>query len=142
MTQCDSVNVKLSNSQINKLKLGIKNGTEVTLNLSSNVIGVSNDENNFPHKLLLTDRHISKLHKAFANNLSANIKLPKIQISKMVQSAGTISLSDIRSPKIKKVEEFAKNKDFLKSNQGNLKLLETGYNKRNKISSVMCLGQL
>ena len=47
--------VKLSNSQLNKLKSGIKNGREVTLNLSSNVTGDSNDENNFPHKLLLTD---------------------------------------------------------------------------------------
>ena len=47
--------VKLSNSQLNKLKSGIKNGREVTLNLSSNVTGDSNDENNFPHKVLLTD---------------------------------------------------------------------------------------
>ena len=45
----------MSNSQLNKLKPGIKNGIEVTLNLSSNVIGDSSDETNFPHKLLLTE---------------------------------------------------------------------------------------
>ena len=55
MTQYNTVNVKLSNSQINKLKSGIKNGTEVTLNLSSNLTGNSYDENNFPHRILLTD---------------------------------------------------------------------------------------
>ena len=53
MIQYNTLNVKLSNSQLNELKSGIKNGTEVTLKLSSNVVGDSNDENNFPHKLLL-----------------------------------------------------------------------------------------
>ena len=56
MTQFNSLNIKLSNSQLNKLISGIKNGTKVTLNLSSNLIGNSNDETNFPHKILLTDR--------------------------------------------------------------------------------------
>ena len=55
MTQYDKLNVKLSNSQFNKLKSTIKNGTEVTLNLSSNVDGDSNYEINFPHELLLTN---------------------------------------------------------------------------------------
>ena len=54
MTKYSTLSVKLSNSQLNKLKLDI-NGTEVTLNISSNVIGDSNNESNFPHKLLLTD---------------------------------------------------------------------------------------
>ena len=48
-------NIKLSNLQLNKLKSGIKGDTEVTLKISSNVVGDSNDENNFPHKLLLTN---------------------------------------------------------------------------------------
>ena len=51
MTHYNSVNVKLSNSQLNKLKSGIKNDTEVTLNILSNVIGDSNEETNFPYKL-------------------------------------------------------------------------------------------
>ena len=52
MSQYNTLNVKLSNSQINKLKLGVKNGTEVTLKISSNVVGDSNDQSNFPHNLL------------------------------------------------------------------------------------------
>ena len=87
MTQYDTLNVKLSNSQLNKLKQRIKNGTEVTLKLASNVVGDSNDENNFPHKLLLTNTQVSKLCKAFANDLSANIKLSKTQLHKIGQSA-------------------------------------------------------
>ena len=55
MTQYNTLNVKLSNSQINKLKSGIKNGTEVTLKISSNIVGGSNDEDNFPHNFLLTN---------------------------------------------------------------------------------------
>ena len=55
MTQHNTLNVKLSNSQLNKLKYAITNGIKVTLNLSSNVVRDSNDENNFPCKLLLTN---------------------------------------------------------------------------------------
>ena len=76
----------MSNSQLNKLKCGTKNNTEVTLKISSNVIGDSNDENNFPHKLFLTNTQISKLCKAFVNNFSANIKLAKTQLHKIGQS--------------------------------------------------------
>ena len=72
MTEYKTLNVKLSNSQLNKLKSGIKNNTEVTLKISSNVVRDSKDENNFLHKLLLTNTQVSKLHKAFANNSSAN----------------------------------------------------------------------
>ena len=83
MTQYNTLNVKLSNSQLNKLKLGIKNGTEVTLKISSDVVGDSNNENNFPQKFLLTNTQVSKLGKAFANNSSANIKLSTIQLHKI-----------------------------------------------------------
>ena len=54
MTQYNTLNIKLSNLQLNKLKSRIKNGTLVTLKISSNVAGDSNDDNNFLHKLLLT----------------------------------------------------------------------------------------
>ena len=63
MTQYNTLNVKLSNSQINKLKSEKKDGTEVTLNLSSNVIGDSNDESNFPHKLLLSNTQVSRIRQ-------------------------------------------------------------------------------
>ena len=77
MTQYNSLNVKLSNLQLNKLKSATKNETEVVLRLSSNMIG--NNETNFPHELLLTDRQVSNLRKSFANNSSADIKLSKTQ---------------------------------------------------------------
>ena len=75
MTQYNTLNVKLSNSQLNKLKCGIKNGAEVTLKISSSVLGDSYHKNNFPHKLLLTNTKVSSLRKAFSNNSLANIKL-------------------------------------------------------------------
>ena len=56
MIQYNSLNLKLSNSQINKLKSAIEDGTEVILRLSSNMIGDSDDKIDFPHKLLLTSR--------------------------------------------------------------------------------------
>ena len=59
MTQYNTLNVKLSNSKLNKLKAAIKNQTEVVLRLSSNVIG--DNETNFPYELLLTDRQVSNL---------------------------------------------------------------------------------
>ena len=88
MSQYNGLNVKLSNSQLNKLKSAIKNETEVVLRLSANMIGDSYDETNFPHKLLLTGRQVSSLHKPFANNSAADIKLSKTQLSKMIQSRG------------------------------------------------------
>ena len=54
MTQYSTLNVKLSNSQLNKLKSAIKNENEVVLRLSSNMVG--DDETNFPRKLLWTNR--------------------------------------------------------------------------------------
>ena len=64
MSQYNILNVKLFNSKLNKLKSGIKNGTEVTLKLSSNVVGHSNDENKFSDKLLLTNMQVSRFCKA------------------------------------------------------------------------------
>ena len=75
MTQYNSLNVKLSNSQLDKLKSAIKNKTKIVLRLSSNMIG--DNETNFPHTLLLSDTQVSRLCKALANHLSADIKLSK-----------------------------------------------------------------
>ena len=79
MAQYNSLNVKSSNSQLNELKSAIKNNTEVVLTLSSNMIGSSDDETNFPHKFLLTNRNL-------ANSGKTDIKLSKSQFSKMIQS--------------------------------------------------------
>ena len=89
MTQHNTLNVKLSNSQLNKLKSAIKIGTEKTLNLSSNLIGDSNNKTNFPHKLILTNKQFSKIRKGFENGLSANTKFSKTQLSKL-QTRGVI----------------------------------------------------
>ena len=88
MTQYNSLNVKLSNSQLNKLKPAIKNETEVVLRLFSYMIG--DNETNFSHKLLLTNRQVENLRRAFANHLSADIKLSKTQLSKMIHSGGIL----------------------------------------------------
>ena len=88
MTQYNILNLKLSHSQINKIKSVIKIGTEVNLKILSNIAGDSNDENNFPNKLLLTNAQVSKLCKAFANRSTANIKLSKIQLQKIRQHRG------------------------------------------------------
>ena len=88
MIQYNTLNVKLCNSQLNKLKSRIKNGTEVTLNLLSNVICNSNDEHNFPYQLLLPNTQFSRLRKAFTNNSSTNMKLSKTQLHKIETSVG------------------------------------------------------
>ena len=79
MIQYNTLNVKASDSQLNKLKSGIKNGTQVILNPPSNIVGDSNDDSNFPRKLLLTNVQVSRLRKGFANN-------SKTQLFKIVQS--------------------------------------------------------
>ena len=88
MTQYNSLNVKLPNSQLNKSKSAIRNETEEVLTLSSNMIGNSNDKVNFPQELLLTDRQVANLRKDFANSLSTDTKLWKTQLYKMIQSGG------------------------------------------------------
>ena len=86
MTQYNSLNVKLSNSQLNKLKSPTKNETDVVLRISSSMVGYSNDNINFPHELLLTNRQVANICKTFANHSSTDIKLSKTQLSKMIQS--------------------------------------------------------
>ena len=90
MTQYNALNTKSSNSQLHKLKSAIKNETEVALRLFPNMIGDSNDKTNFLHELLQTDRQVSSIRKAFANNSSTDIKFSKAQLSKMIQSGGLL----------------------------------------------------
>ena len=87
MTQYNSLNVKSA----------IKKETEVVGRLSSNMI--HDNETNFPHKLLLTNRQVSNLRKVFANNSSIDIKLSQSQLSKMIQSGGF--LGRLLSPLLK-----------------------------------------
>ena len=88
MTQYSRVNVKLSASQLNKLKSAIKNKNDVVVRLSLNKIADSNDKGSFPHELLLTNRQVSSIRKAFSNNSSVHIKFSKAHLSKMIQPGG------------------------------------------------------
>ena len=105
MTQYNSLNVKLSNSQLNKLKSAIKDETEIVLRLSSNMI--VDNENNVPYKLLLTNRQVAKICKAFANNSSTDIKLSNSQLSKMIQSG--VFLGRLLGPLLKTGLPLTKN---------------------------------
>ena len=74
MTQSNTLGVSLSNSQLNKLRPRTKNGTQVTLKLSLNMVGDLTDETNFPYKLLINDPQFSNICKTFKNGPSASIK--------------------------------------------------------------------
>ena len=83
MTQDNSVNVKLSNSQHDKSKLATKKAEKVALRLSSNMVGNTTDETNFSYRLFLNYMQASgyKFYQDFASNSSANISLSRIQIT-------------------------------------------------------------
>ena len=84
MVKYTKVNVRLSDSQLKKLKDAVSNNTGTTLRISLKMfIG-----NNLPHELLLTTRQKTKIRNAFNNNTSTDIKLSKAQINKIIQSGG------------------------------------------------------
>ena len=84
MVKYNNVNVKLSDSQINKLKTAVKNRQGLTLRINIKMF----NGNNLTHELLLTTRQKTKLRNALENNMSTDVKLPKAQISKIIQSGG------------------------------------------------------
>ena len=107
MVEYTKVNVKLSDSQIKKLKDAVKDNTETTLRISSKMF----DGNDLPHELLLTTRQKTKLRNAFNNNMSTDLKLSKTQIVKIIQSGGFLGslLSKLAGPLMKIAVPFAKN---------------------------------
>ena len=82
MVEYNTVNAKLSNLQLNKLKSTVKNKQGTTLRMNARMF----NGNNLPHELLLTTRQTTKLRNAIGNNLQTDIKLNKAQISKIIQS--------------------------------------------------------
>ena len=82
MVEYSKAIVKLTDTQLNKLKTAVKNNTGATLRMSSKMFG----RNDLPHELLLSTRQKTKLRNAFNNNMSVDIKLSKAQISKITQS--------------------------------------------------------
>ena len=84
MVEYSKVNVKLSDTQLKKLKTAVKKKTGTTLRMNLKMF----DENDLPHELLLTTRQLTKLRDAFNNNISTYLKLSKAQISKIIQYGG------------------------------------------------------
>ena len=107
MVEYNTVNAKLSDSQLNKLKSATKNKQRITLRMNARIF----NGNNLPHELLLTTRRTTKLRNAIENNISTDIKLPKAQISKIIHSGGFLGslLSRIAGPLMKIAVPFAKN---------------------------------
>ena len=107
MVEYSKVNVKLSDTQLKKLKNAVKNKTGATLRISLKMF----NGNDLPHELLLTTRQKTKLRNAFNNNMSTDLKLSKAQISKIIQSGGFLGslLSKIASPLMKIAIPLAKN---------------------------------
>ena len=106
MAEYSKVNVKLSDTQLKKLKNDVKNKTRTTLRISLKML----NWNDLPHELLLTTRQKTKLGNAFNNNMSTDLKLSKAQISKIVQSGWFLGLllSKLAAPLMKVAIPLAK----------------------------------
>ena len=78
---------------------------------TTNMVSNSNDNTNFPHELLSSNRQVANIHKAFAKNTSIDIKLSKTQLSKMIQSGGFLGnlLGKLVGPLMKVAMPLAKN---------------------------------
>ena len=107
MVEYNTINAKLSDSQLNKLKSAVKKKQGTTLRMNSRMFSA----NNLPHELLLTTRQTTKLRNVIENNMLTDIKLSKAQISKIIQSAGFLGslLSKIAGPLMKVAVPIAKN---------------------------------
>ena len=84
MVEYNTINAKLSDSQLNKLNNSVKNRQGTTLRMNARMF----NGNNLPHELLLTTRQTTKLRNAIENNMSTDIKLSEARISKIIQSGG------------------------------------------------------
>ena len=107
MAEYSTVNAKLSDSQLNKLKSAVKNKQGKTFRMNAKMFSA----NNLPHEFLLTTRQTTKLRNAIENNMSTDKKLSKAQISKIIQSGGFLGslLSKIAGPLMKVSVPLAKN---------------------------------
>ena len=107
MVEYSKVNVKLSDTQLKKLKTAVKNKTGTVLRISLKMF----NGNDLPHEFLLTTRQKAKLRNAFNNNMSTDLKLSKVHISKIIQSGGFLGslLSKLAGPLMKAVIPLAKN---------------------------------
>ena len=106
MVEYSNVNVKLTDTQLKKLKTAVRNNTAITLRISFKIF----QGNNLPHELLLITRQKTKLRNALNNNMSTDIKLSKAQITKIIQSRGFLGslLSKLAGPLMKVAVPLAK----------------------------------
>ena len=106
MVEYNKVNVKLSDTQLKKLKNSVKNKTGTTLRISLKML----NEDNLSHELLLTTRQKTKVRNALNNKVSTDLKLSRAQISKIIQSGGFLGslLSKLAGPLMKIVVRLAK----------------------------------
>ena len=107
MVEYSRVNVKLTDTQLKKLKNAVKNKTGTTLRINLKML----NGNNLPHELLMTTRQKTKVRNAFNNNMSTDLKFSKAQISKIIQSGGFLGslLSKLAGPLMKVATPLAKN---------------------------------
>ena len=107
MVEYSKVNVKLSDTQLKKLKTAVKNKTGTALRISLKMF----NGNDLPHELLLTTRQKTKLRNAFNNNMPTDLKFSKAQISNIIQSGGFLGslLSKLSDPLMKVAIPSAKN---------------------------------
>ena len=107
MVDYSKANVKLSDTQLKKLKTAVKNKRGTTPRISFKML----NGKDLPHELLLTTRQKTKLRNAFSNNMSTDLKRPKVQISKIIQSAGFLGsmLSKLAGPLMKVAIPLANN---------------------------------
>ena len=82
MIECSKLNVKLTDTQVRKLKTAVKDKTRTTLRMSLKMF----DGDDLPHEMLLTIRQKAKLRNSFNSNMSTDLKLSRAQISKINQS--------------------------------------------------------
>ena len=107
MVEYNKINVKLLDSQLNRLKSAVKNQAAATLRMNMKML----NENNLPQELLLTTREKNNLRNRFEKNMSTDIKLSRARSSKIIQSVGflDLSLSKLTGPLIKVAVPLAKN---------------------------------
>ena len=107
MVEYSKANVKLSDTQLKKLKTAVKNKGGTTPRISFKML----NGKDLPHELLLTTRQKTKLRNVFSNNMSTDLKRPKVQISKIIQSAGFLGsmLSKLAGPLMKVAIPLANN---------------------------------
>ena len=108
MVEYSKVNVRLSDTQLKKLKTAVKDKTGTTLRINFKMF----DGNDLPHELLLTTRQKTKLRNAFNNNMSTDLKLSRAQISKIIQYGGFLGLLLIVSRSINESSNSISKKCF------------------------------